>query len=309
MLYNFAKSNGLNRLKKWLALGTSEIRHSRNFKPSVLRQQLEKELSLSRVPNFGGDLGTLNLSTSLEHPQLDVGYAQAVTKMKKPWSLNTTLLTGHCPWVSAIIPLDVFATRAFKTHYLSKRRSPSGLKAAPTDEQLKSELREVIKDTQSAAKLSVQMASAVSFKLKYPNSIDSYIWLFDPAQSPFATGPSQLSPVVLDELINKLGLAHYNATAGVEVMGLKIPTTSLPNLLAPTVWHANGNPVWQASVDANTGWNWTLDLRTMSDGLPEAVHPQFDWSRDIEMFYIGKSNGPARQYNGNDWEQLYSKLM
>jgi hypothetical protein len=75
-----------------------------------------------------------------------------------------------------------------------------------------------------------------------------------------------------DRLRNVLGLYHLDAP--IRLFQLDYPPNAIPadQLRAPTFIDGGGSFAFRSKVNRN-GWGTTVDLETLGDGLPEALHP------------------------------------
>lgn len=109
---------------------------------------------------------------------------------------------------------------------------------------------------------------------------------------------------------NRLGLKHLEER--IELVELKYPleTEALELVIdpgsdgadytfmlhAPTLFDAGPSLIYR-SKDGEDGWGRTVDLASMNDGLPEAVHEPVALSDAFELVYVGRLNSLDWNYD------------
>lgn len=82
------------------------------------------------------------------------------------------------------------------------------------------------------------------------------------------------------ELVGLASLFEAEGNQGRLLIEVRIPADILTNLRLPTVFDANGRSYFRPAF-RNDRWGETIDLRSLREGVPEAIHEKIIWKEEI----------------------------
>lgn len=108
---------------------------------------------------------------------------------------------------------------------------------------------------------------------------------------------SGLSPTNLAvEVRNQAGLAHFRDREALVEIQYPNDGTVTPPLSVPTFLEGSPSRVFRCAQKPD-GWGRAVNLETLEDGLPEAVHPPIPFVGNFHFVNIGRLNGTVPNYS------------
>jgi hypothetical protein len=114
-----------------------------------------------------------------------------------------------------------------------------------------------------------------------------------------ASTPSDRLP---SKVRNLAGLMHLDDEE--HLVEIKYPLYSpvVSNLAAPTFLEGCPSRIFRC-CHSSTGWGRTVDLDTLNDGLPEAVHPPVPFTEEFHLLDIGRLDASCPPYDEAAFER------
>jgi hypothetical protein len=97
-----------------------------------------------------------------------------------------------------------------------------------------------------------------------------------------------------------LGLRHYNDDEKMIEIRYPLGVPGDRHLAPPTFIEGSPGMIYR-SQQGSDGWGRTVDLTTLEEGLPEAVHLPVELNADFSLVYLGRIEGRSEV---STWEKL-----
>lgn len=111
------------------------------------------------------------------------------------------------------------------------------------------------------------------------------------------------STEIASVLRDKLGLKHFEKDE--HLIEVRYPDSVLRSLRAPTFLDGCPSIVYRSKNGSNDRWGRAVDLSTLEDGLPEAVHESVPFTEDYKVVDIGCLRPMKKPF---DWESFLNSF-